>query len=79
MSIAQFLRSMQTFLHSLVDKGCLSYSLREKVWRWDTDEIYSENIMPNVLDLITVKMADLTQNLQVSVCLSSCFAYPYSY
>ena len=69
--IAKLLHSMQTFLHSLVDKGSLSYSLREKAWRWDTDKIYAENVTPNVLDLITAKMADLTQNRQVSVGLSS--------
>ncbi|KAL7478293.1 hypothetical protein ACHAW6_004062, partial [Cyclotella cf. meneghiniana] len=64
---------VQTFLRSLVDKCLLTYSLREKSWTWDIDEIYAENITPNVLDLISVKMAHLPQSGQTALKVASCF------
>ena len=49
-----------------VDKGMLTYSLRERSWSWDIDKINTENITPNVLDLLSSKMAYLSENIQVS-------------
>lgn len=70
---------VQTFLRSLVDKCLLTYSLREKSWTWDIDEIYAENITPNVLDLISAKMAHLPQSGQVVLFDFSFLALQSSY
>jgi hypothetical protein len=40
--------------------------LRKKSWVWDIDDIYAQNVAPNVLDLLSAKMAHLSQNVQVS-------------
>jgi predicted ATPase len=56
---------VQTFLRSLVDKGLLKYNLRGRSWVWDDTKINSENITPNVLDLVSAKMTTLSTNVQV--------------
>jgi hypothetical protein len=49
-----------------VDKHLLTFSLRERNWVWDIDQICAQNIAPNVLDILSAKMAHLSQNAQVS-------------
>ena len=56
---------IQEFLWSLVDKGLLEFSLREKCWTWNCDQILAEDVTPNVLDLITAKIKVLPSNVQV--------------
>ena len=56
---------IQEFLSSLVGKGLLKFSLREKCWTWDCESILAEDVTPNVLDLITAKMKILSSNVQV--------------
>ena len=51
----------------LVDKRILTYSPRERRWKWDIEVIYAENITPNVLDLLSAKMAHLSESSQVSI------------
>jgi hypothetical protein len=49
-----------------VDDGLLTYSLRERCWAWDIDEIQTEKyVMPNVLDLLSTKIAHLSESSQV--------------
>jgi predicted ATPase len=55
----------QTFLRSLVDKGILKYNLREMSWTYDIGVVCAENITPNVLDLISANITNLSQNVQV--------------
>ena len=57
---------MFSITHYLVEKGILVYSPRERRWSWDIDDIHAENITPNVLDLLSAKMAHLSENSQVS-------------
>lgn len=57
----------QTFLRSLVDKKLLTFSLREKSWTWNLAEILAEDITPNVLDLLSSKLTNLSDSVQVSV------------
>jgi predicted ATPase len=58
---------VKTFLWSLVDKQLLVYSLREKQWQWNLDEITSQDITPNVLDLLSAKLRNLSESVQVCV------------
>lgn len=51
----------------------MAYSPSERSWVWDVEEISDENITPNVLDLLSAKMASLTQNIQESLKVASCF------
>lgn len=48
-----------------VDKGLLTYGLRERSWVWHVQHINAEDITPNVLELLSSKIANLTQNVQV--------------
>ena len=54
-------------------QGLLTYSLIERCWIWDVLEIVNENITPNVIDLLSDKMARLSQDGQNSLKLASCF------
>ena len=65
---------IQEFLWSLLDKGLLKFSLREKCLTWDCDKILAEDVTANVLDLITAKMKVLPSNVQVSGVLRDYFA-----
>lgn len=56
---------VQTFLTSLADKHLLEYNLTQKTWTWNANEILAEDITPNVLDLISTKMNNLSENIQV--------------
>jgi hypothetical protein len=49
-----------------VDKRMLVYSFREKSWVWDMNEICEENIMPNVVELLSEKLGNLSEDSQVS-------------
>jgi predicted ATPase len=60
---------VKTFLWSLVDKHLLVYSLREMRWQWNLDMIISQDITPNVLDLLSAKLNNLSGSIQV--CISS--------
>lgn len=60
---------VQTFIRSLIESGHLKYDLRAKSWTWDIDSISVEKVTPNVLDLISAKMTNLSQNVQVCVVL----------
>lgn len=56
---------VQTFLRSLVDKELLVHSLREKCWAWNLNEILAEEVTPNVLQLISTKLNNLSDGVQV--------------
>jgi hypothetical protein len=58
-----------TFLRTLHEKGLLTFSLREKCWIWDADDIFAQNITQNVLELLTATMVNVPQNVQVGACL----------
>jgi hypothetical protein len=51
-----------------VDDGLLTYSLRERCWAWDIDEIRTESgVTPNVLKLLSTKIAHLSESSQVGM------------
>eukprot|EP00804_Cyclotella_cryptica_P019625 CCRYP_013989-RA/>CCRYP_013989-RA protein AED:0.06 eAED:0.06 QI:199/1/1/1/0.75/0.6/5/431/1198 len=61
------------FLHSLIDRNIVSYSLRDKGWRWDLDQVGAENITENVLFLLTSKITSLPNDAQTALKAASCF------
>lgn len=61
------------FLNSLVARGLLQYSFRERRWIWDYDKIIDENITDNVLHLLSAKMISLSENQQTALKVASCF------
>ncbi|KAL7484241.1 hypothetical protein ACHAW6_009888, partial [Cyclotella cf. meneghiniana] len=61
------------FLHSLIDRGIVSYSLRERRWCWDIDQIGQEDITDNVLQMIHDKMSFLGDDDQTALEVASCF------
>eukprot|EP00804_Cyclotella_cryptica_P005176 CCRYP_014234-RA/>CCRYP_014234-RA protein AED:0.05 eAED:0.05 QI:231/0.75/0.4/1/0.75/0.6/5/82/1366 len=61
------------FLNSLIDRGILSYSLRERRWFWVIDQIGDENITENVLQMIQAKMSCLGDDDQIALEVASCF------
>lgn len=61
------------FVLTLVEQGLVTYSLREKRWLWDVDKIAAEPITDNVLQLITAKMNNLSDNAQAALKVASCF------
>jgi hypothetical protein len=56
-----------TFLRTLKEKALLTFSLRDKCWIWDADDIFKEDITQNVLELLTNTLTNMPQNVQVSV------------
>ncbi|KAL3787768.1 hypothetical protein HJC23_009819 [Cyclotella cryptica] len=61
------------FLNSLIDRGILSYSLRERRWCWDIDQICQEDITDNVLQMIHDKMSFLEADDKKALEVASCF------
>ena len=64
---------VKEFIRTLVERGLVEYSLREKRWLWDLDAISSQPITDNVLQLITSKMNTLSENAQTALKVASCF------
>jgi predicted ATPase len=60
-------------LNSLIDRGIVSYSLRERRWCWDIDQIGEEDITDNVLQMIHDKMSFLGDDDQTALEVASCF------
>ena len=61
------------FLRLLVESRLLKYSLREKMWVWDSDKIRGEDMTENVLCLLSRKMASFPTNVQLALQVLSCF------
>jgi predicted ATPase len=61
------------FLRSLVESRLLKYSLREKMWIWDSDKIGCEDMTDNVLCLLSRKMASFPTDIQLALQVLSCF------
>lgn len=61
------------FLRSLLARGLVWYSLRNKCWKWNLSLISEENITDNVLQLLTKKMIVLTETNQTALKVASCF------
>jgi len=61
------------FLRSLLDSAVLKYSLRERRWIWDIDKIEAENITDNALYLLSSKMTNMPENVQLVLKILSCF------
>jgi len=64
---------IQECLRSLVDRGSLRYSFRERRWVWDNDTISPEDIADNVCELLSTKMTALSENTQLALKVASCF------
>ncbi|KAL7552242.1 hypothetical protein ACHAWF_015466 [Thalassiosira exigua] len=60
-------------IRSLVDRGLLRYSFRERCWIWDTDMIASAHIADNVTGLLSTKMTSLAAITQTALKLAACF------
>ncbi|KAL3801675.1 hypothetical protein HJC23_013180, partial [Cyclotella cryptica] len=61
------------FLRSLIIRNLVQYSLRDKCWKWNLNEINAENITDNVLHLLTRKMNVLSESNQTALKVASCF------
>jgi len=61
------------FLHSLINRDLVQYSLRDKSWKWDLNQISAENIADNVLHLLARKMNVLSESNQTALKVASCF------
>ncbi|KAL7520532.1 hypothetical protein ACHAWX_005256 [Stephanocyclus meneghinianus] len=61
------------FLRSLIDRNLVSYSLRDKRWRWDVDRVSAEDITDNVLFLLTSKITGLPEDVQIALKVAACF------
>ncbi|KAL3795134.1 hypothetical protein HJC23_007362 [Cyclotella cryptica] len=61
------------FLNSLIDRGIVIYSLRERRWIWDVDQIHAEDITDNVLQMISDKMAILDDKDKKALEVAACF------
>jgi len=61
------------FLRSLVERDLITYSLREKRWKWDINQIGAENITDNVLCILTNKMSVLDNDAQTALKVASSF------
>ncbi|KAL3804864.1 hypothetical protein HJC23_006636 [Cyclotella cryptica] len=60
-------------LNSLINRGIVIYSLRERRWIWDVDQIQAEDITDNVLQMITDKMTLLDDDDQIALKVAACF------
>ena len=67
----------QQFLHALNDKNLLNFDFTQRQWCWDIEQIATENITDNVVDLIAAKISDLrveeSELLQFSACIGNQF------
>lgn len=62
------------YMKSLVDSRMLKYSLRQRRWIWDGDEISSDSTTDNnVLRLLSNKMCSLPESTQKALKIASCF------
>ena len=61
------------FLRSLIDRNLVSYSLRDKRWRWEVDRVGAEDITDNVLFLLTSKITGLPEDVQTALKVAACF------
>lgn len=51
----------------------LTYSPVERQFVWDIDEIHAVPITPNVLDLLSAKMTNLSESMQTALKVAACF------
>jgi len=63
------------FLRSLVDGHLLEYSVRKRRWIWDEQAITAMDITDNVLFLLTNKMNQLSERVQSTLQVVSCFGF----
>ncbi|KAL7482010.1 hypothetical protein ACHAW6_007699 [Cyclotella cf. meneghiniana] len=61
------------FLRSLIDRNLITYSLREKYWKWDVSQIGAEDITDNVLYILKNNMSVLEESAQTALKVASCF------
>jgi len=61
------------FLRSLVEEGLLRHSHRVERWVWDTERIQSMDIAGNVLHLLSTKMANLSESIELALKVAACF------
>eukprot|EP00804_Cyclotella_cryptica_P018958 CCRYP_006467-RB/>CCRYP_006467-RB protein AED:0.02 eAED:0.02 QI:225/1/1/1/0.66/0.5/4/29/1413 len=61
------------FLRSLIARDVVQYSLRDKCWKWNLNQIKAENITDNVLHLLTKKLSHLSDAHQAALKVVSCF------
>ncbi len=61
------------FMQSLQSRGLLHYNSHLKRWVWDKDITRAEDIMDNVLQLLSIKMNGLSGNIQMLLKVMACF------
>eukprot|EP00970_Alexandrium_tamarense_P019478 scaffold14104_cov200-Alexandrium_tamarense.AAC.3 len=64
---------IRAFLHSLVDCKKLHYSLSEKRWVWDIDEVKATSIGEGVAELLTSNLSSLPDTVKDALRLVSLF------
>jgi predicted ATPase len=61
------------FLKSLLEERFLEYSIRNRRWVWDVEQVNSMDVTGNVLHLLTSKMSRLSTSIQSALKLAACF------
>ena len=61
------------FMQSLQSRGLLQYDSFQKRWVWNEDAIRAEEITGNVLHLLSSKMNQLSNNMQLLLKVMACF------
>ena len=63
---------MITFMHSLVNDSILSYNLSEDRWIWDIEAVKSTQIDKTVLELLSIKLSQLPDDIVDALKVISC-------
>lgn len=66
------------FLKMLYQEQILAFSYKEKAWKWNMAKIQEQGITDNVIDLLTVRIHQLTQSTQETLKLASCFGHRFN-
>ena len=61
------------FMHSLHSRGLIQYDTSQKRWVWNEDTIRAEDITDNVLHLLSSKMNQLPNDMQLLLKVMACF------
>jgi predicted ATPase len=61
------------FIQSLQSRGLLQYDSCQKRWVWNTDTIRAEEITDNVLHLLSTKLNQLSNEVQLLLKVMACF------
>ena len=64
---------LREFLRNLVDEEVLHFSLADKRWMWDIDEVRFISVDDDIANLVTKKIIRLPADVQKALSVASCF------